>query len=259
MFHIMSITHMDYSSALISTIAKTHNIKTQEYAELKLQLQSLANDLFDGHISNDAAMHVLYKILSKVQRKRVQYDMRADERVQNIQNLITIKPKTILDIGAGSGKIIAALKNAFGLHTKNVYAIDKKLPVNSNVSTLEYASDGSIPLEDHSIDLIICFMTLHHISPYARSALIKEMRRILAPGGTIVIREHDSDNTREFYIFMNMLHMIWYISNNETQDPLYLMPKEEIERLFNDNGFHAVNMQTYTNKNPQRIYFETFN
>ena len=55
--------------------------------------------------------------------------------------------------------------------------------------------DGvNMPFEDNSFDVIYLACVLHHIEPEDRPHIIKELIRILKPGGNIVIFEHNPYN-----------------------------------------------------------------
>ena len=163
----------------------------------------------------------------------------------------------VIDIGAGKGEIIQSVKNYYNLPKSNVYAIDQKLPKIKDITTLTY-KDGKIPLPDKSIDLVLMFAVLHHIPLQPRLDILKEVERILVPGGLVIIREHDDDKDPIFLKFIDLIHQFWYISENEKEDPLFLMSREETTNLMKDIGLSSIYYTTYNNPNPQHIYHEAF-
>ncbi len=50
--------------------------------------------------------------------------------------------------------------------------------------------DSSIA--DNSLDLVICFIGLHHIPAEKLDAFVHSIRRVLRPGGVFLLREHDA-------------------------------------------------------------------
>ena len=104
------------------------------------------------------------------------------------------------DIGCGSGFITEGLIRA-GLH---VIAVDRSEAMLSamkrklaNIADIDYRCGEAeqLPISDNSVDYAFANMYLHHVErpPIA----IKEMARILKPGGTLVITDLDS-HTFEF-------------------------------------------------------------
>jgi ubiquinone/menaquinone biosynthesis C-methylase UbiE len=103
------------------------------------------------------------------------------------QKLVT--GKIVLDIASGSGygtQIIA--KNA-----KKVYGVDINQDAvayakeNYQSANIEYlvGNGESIPLDDHSIDIVVTFETIEHIPNYKK--FIDEVKRVLKPDGLALI------------------------------------------------------------------------
>lgn len=64
----------------------------------------------------------------------------------------------------------------------------------------------ALPYEDNKFDLIVTLMTLHHIKNVEQ--VLREFRRILKPGGCIIIREHDHCYP-EFSVFLDIVHGLY--------------------------------------------------
>ena len=68
-----------------------------------------------------------------------------------------------------------------------------------------------IYLASKSIDLITAFVTFHHISQITDT--LKELARILRPGGYLILREHDCKNDHSFSAkYLNFVHAIMMIA-----------------------------------------------
>lgn len=61
-------------------------------------------------------------------------------------------------------------------------------------------------VKDASVKLITCNHVLHHVHPEDRLVLLREVFRVLAPGGTLIVKEHDSPNTA-FGHFLDAVHI----------------------------------------------------
>ena len=119
------------------------------------------------------------------------------------------KGRIAVDIGAGTGFMTHGLLQA-GL---KVVAVDqspemlellkKKYFGCKELECLEGDSD-ELPLKDHSVDYAFANMFLHHVADPATA--IKEMYRILKPGGRIVITDLDK---HEFTELQTEQHDVW--------------------------------------------------
>ena len=117
--------------------------------------------------------------------------------------------KIAADIGAGTGFVTHGLLQA-GLR---VLAVDQspemltllktKYAGCSELECLEGDSDA-LPIEDHSVDYVFANMFLHHVADPL--VAIREMYRILKPGGRVVITDLDK---HEFTELQTEQHDVW--------------------------------------------------
>ncbi len=109
--------------------------------------------------------------------------------------LLALDGKHILELGCGSAAItrdiatagadrkITALEVDEIAHEKNLQIED--LP---NV-TFGLAGAEDIPLEDESVDVVFMFKSLHHVPVDLMDQSMREIRRVLKPGGLAYISE----------------------------------------------------------------------
>lgn len=107
--------------------------------------------------------------------------------------------KKVLDIACGEGYGSALLARS-AAHVTGV-DIDKE-SVNSakrkyNIPNLSFieGSVEKIPSEDHVFDTVVCFETLEHVAIH--EILLKEITRVLKPGGLVIISTPDRKNYTE--------------------------------------------------------------
>lgn len=91
----------------------------------------------------------------------------------------------ILDAGCGSSMIIQSLNNAVGMD----FSMGKVRYLRRFGIPLARASAFALPFRDGAFDCVISSQVIEHI-PY-EDALFTEMRRVLAPGGTLIIGTPD--------------------------------------------------------------------
>lgn len=109
--------------------------------------------------------------------------------------LLSLDNKHILELGCGSAEItrniatsgagrkITALEVDEIAHEKNLQI--KDLP---NV-TFAIAGAQEIPLEDASVDVVFMFKSLHHVPLDLMDLSMREIKRVLKPGGLAYISE----------------------------------------------------------------------
>lgn len=109
-------------------------------------------------------------------------------------NLIDYKGKSILDVGFGNGNNTAFL-SSIGMDTHGVEIDDKiieqvsaSLTAAGLKATLKKGTNRSLPYPDNSFDFLVSWNALHYegTEEYIIEA-IKEFRRVLKPGGRILI------------------------------------------------------------------------
>ncbi len=90
---------------------------------------------------------------------------------------------SILDVGAGSGELLAAAREILTSRTPLLVGVD----VNpSSVNTIAARADIesvqgdalALPFADSSFDMVVCSLFLHHLTDEVAVKLIREMRRV---------------------------------------------------------------------------------
>ncbi len=106
------------------------------------------------------------------------------------------RPLRVLDLGSGTGRFTPVLAETFGGPVTGVEPSQKMRAVaetsaqHFNVS-YKAGSAESIPLPDGSCDLVLMFLSFHHVRD--RPAAASEIARVLTSGGRVFIRSTFAD------------------------------------------------------------------
>ncbi len=108
--------------------------------------------------------------------------------------------RALLDLGCGTGRFTASLRRRFDAA---VYGVDPSAgmlgtarEVVGEEAELLRGSAEAIPLPDSCVEVVFMSMVIHHIAD--REAACREIRRVLAPGGRLMIRMVTSERLRSF-------------------------------------------------------------
>ncbi|MCH2133841.1 MAG: methyltransferase domain-containing protein [Phycisphaerales bacterium] len=120
-----------------------------------------------------------------------------------------VRDRDVLDIASGEGYGCALLadiaRSVVGVdideqavtHARDVHAHD-------NIR-FEQGSCTSIPLDDDSVDVVLSYETIEHITEHG--AFVAEIRRVLRPGGLLVLSTPDSEAYVEISPEENPYHL----------------------------------------------------
>lgn len=174
-----------------------------------------------------------------------------------VNKLKGLSVSRLLDVGAMDGLI--AKKVGLSMRASKVYCLDiAPRDQEAGVTWISYDAQGKIPLESGHVDLVIMSQVLHHVPPVDRLRLLQEVRRVLAPRGVLLIKEHDFvESSREFEAFLNSVHYLyWKIYDEKFQELHPYLSKNELLVLFTKVGFYVDTVDSAYGV--QKIYHATF-
>ena len=116
--------------------------------------------------------------------------------LEPLRPLLPTSVRMVVDLGCGTGRFSVALAEEFGAPVLGVDPAKTMLAkARENVShprvTFTRGEAGAIPLPDRSADLVFVSMAYHHFDDPTAAA--REMRRVVAPGGLVAIRNVTAD------------------------------------------------------------------
>lgn len=149
--------------------------------------------------------------------------------------LTTIK---VLDFGTGIGGSIAPLRRALPnaeLHGADISSESVAMAEGSHGNHASFAviCNNLLPYPDASFDLVFVACVYHHIPVEQRGHWTAEIRRVLKPGGHLLVFEH------------NMLNPLTrkVVRDCEFDRDAILLPRRELLCLVGQQPFHAVKAQ----------------
>ncbi len=106
--------------------------------------------------------------------------------------------ESVLDVGCGTGSLAIAAKRRVGV-TGSVYGIDASAPMIARARNkakragaeivFENGVAESLPFPDARFDAVLNTVMLHHLPRKVRQQCVREMRRVLKPGGRLLAVE----------------------------------------------------------------------
>ena len=108
--------------------------------------------------------------------------------------------KTVVDLGTGTGRFLGFLQKTFSAEvfgidpSKKMLAQAKKNSKNNTKIKLIRGSSEKIPLKDGSADLVFISLAFHHFNNLDKS--LREIKRILRPGGFVAIRQPTKEDAK---------------------------------------------------------------
>ena len=146
---------------------------------------------------------------------------RAGKRVSGLTSILPsfFIPKSLLDIGCAEGSITGSLAQKYKIGPDKAQGVDIAGIGDDGYSagresdkrmTFQVYDGINLPFDDNSFDLIVAVMSFHHVEHI--DELLTEVFRVLAPGGYLVIREHDcEDNERAVVIDIvhGLYSLVW--------------------------------------------------
>lgn len=155
-----------------------------------------------------------------------------------------------IDIGCGSGNKTNKFAQELNLNYKNVYGADISTwgPYNQKKYSHKFnfvqISNDKIDINDNSVDFASCILMLHHVKNL--ETLLKEIKRILKPGGILLVIEHNNFDDYDNLV-LDILHMLYgylYDKNNRYLiEPDYALYYNSFvwNYILEKNGFFLIN------------------
>lgn len=117
-------------------------------------------------------------------------------------DLIAVAPgESVLDLGCGPGELALALARRVGPNGR-VAGIDLSKALIAGARrkakraglAIDYrvASVEQLPFADGSVDVVVSSLVMHHLAPEVLARAVREIRRVLKPGGRVFVIDFQS-------------------------------------------------------------------
>lgn len=171
---------------------------------------------------------------------------RASKRVREIINYIRpTENSTFLEIGSGDGLVGYSLSKNFKCNVKMVDVddfIDED--IRNDIDFYKIPPQHEFPFENGSIDYIIILQTLHHMTDL--DLKLKEIMRVLKPGGKVIIREHNCKNEID-QLLIDAEHKLYNIKENNFDQEEFIIYGD---KKFWNNKFYYNKMKCIFSTRP---------
>lgn len=133
------------------------------------------------------------------------YDLTDLYKLSFLDKLITLKPKTLVNINAGFDEVSEVLKNKYPdskfcvfdfydpkLHTE--VSIERARKLYKPYPDTEVINTKTIPLKENSVDIILLMFAAHEIrNEEERILFFEQLRKAITFQGMIIVVEHQRD------------------------------------------------------------------
>jgi SAM-dependent methyltransferase len=158
------------------------------------------------------------------------------------------EPRSILDFGSGVGASLPHLARAFPDAALTAIDVSKRSLEISRERYPElgrrvlYSGVGDLPLEPGGFDLIFTACVFHHIDADRHVELFARLRKLLRPGGVLMVFEHNPVNPVTRYI----------VATCPFDENAVLIPGPVLKSRLREAGFAEVGV-TYTGFFPHAL------
>jgi SAM-dependent methyltransferase len=102
---------------------------------------------------------------------------------------------SLLDVGCGVGRLHPHIKGRFAISGCDVSEKSvARARRDNDFASYEVSSGDSLPYADEQFDIALTVCVMHHVPPAEWVSFLKEMHRVVRPGGIAVVIEHNPFN-----------------------------------------------------------------
>lgn len=185
-------------------------------------------------------------------------EMEHYQRYLSVRNLV--RGKVVLDAacgeGYGSNIMASAAQSVTGLDIdgSTIERAKANYGQRDNLHFLQ-GSIEKIPLQDDSVDVVVSFETIEHVSEQIQQAFLEEIARVLKKDGTLIMSTPNKKIYSDLFHYKNEFHVKEFYHNEFLA---FLHEKFRYVELFNQS-FQIVSMINSCEKKQEEIAYFTGN
>jgi ubiquinone/menaquinone biosynthesis C-methylase UbiE len=151
----------------------------------------------------------------------------------------------VLDVGCGTGTLLIEAAKRVG-PSGSIHGVDRspemlaharrKAAARGVSAEFQEGSSDHLPFPDASFDAVFCTLMLHHLPAPMQLATVAEMRRVLRPGGRIIIV--DMQRPKRIFAVFSRIGLIHLFRSHAT-----IPDWQKIEEILTQQGIQSVNRQ----------------
>lgn len=241
-----------YRKAFISYVTKGLKVPPTDLKRISDDITAIIAQADDAH----QALKNIREITSRHGYRSNKSSSRTNERFKVVSRCISGRiVRSYLDVGCGDCSITRCIGTKLGLDSESVRGYD----IDPHQDDYVQVTDNPDDIAPKSYDLITVFVTFHHANVVEMS---KRIAKWLAPGGIVLVREHDFDGTPDHRAFLNLIHMWVNVQSHDHADKdigdiKYLSMSSLTEQMANV-GLTRLRTVLYRGNNPQKLYYAAF-
>jgi ubiquinone/menaquinone biosynthesis C-methylase UbiE len=164
------------------------------------------------------------------------------------------RPLAFLDLGSGTGRLTPGLAEAFGGPVYGVEPSNRMREIaeatapHLNVTYLQGSAE-EIPLPEASVDGVLMFLSFHHFRDQLTA--LREVRRVLKPGGVAFLRSQFAD------VMPDLFWYDYFPSAREIDAGMYLSV-DQAKALAQAAGLHPAEDLVWVRSEPPRTLSESY-
>lgn len=111
-------------------------------------------------------------------------------------------------------------------------------------------------ISSNSLDMVSCYIGLHHIPLDRLNSFIASIYQVLKPGGKFILRDHNCDSN-DMIVFVSLIHTVFNIGSGVTEEqnanePRYFRSLAEWIDILANNGFNYTGKKLFQDNDPSK-------